>query len=52
MCMGNYAAVLQALVVLDMIDELADPAHDEIGQALASGEVAKRVRMSKRRRKK
>jgi len=50
--MGIYAAVLQALGLLDRLDQLADPAHDEIGQALASGELPKRVRMSTKRRKK
>jgi hypothetical protein len=50
--MGIYAAVLQALGMLDRLDQLADPSHDEIGQALASGELPKRVRMSGKRRKK
>jgi hypothetical protein len=50
--MGIYAAVLQALGLLDRLDQLADPTQDEIGQALASGELPKRVRMSGKRRKK
>ena len=50
--MGIYAAVLQALGMLDRLDQLADPTKDEIGQALASGELPKRVRMSGKRRKK
>lgn len=48
--MGIYAAVLQALGFLHRLDQLADPSHDEIGQALASAELPKRVRMSTRRR--
>jgi hypothetical protein len=50
--MGIYAAVLQALGMLDRLDRLADPSHDEIGQTLASGELPKRVRMSGKRSKK
>lgn len=49
--MGIYAAVLQALGLLDRLDQLADPAHDEIGRSLASGELPQRVRMSTKRRK-
>ncbi len=49
--MGIYAAVLQALGLLERLDQLADPARDEIGQALASAELPKRVRMPGKRRK-
>jgi hypothetical protein len=49
--MGIYASVLQALGLLDRLDQLADPAHDEIGRSLASGELPQRVRMSTKRRK-
>lgn len=44
--MGIYAAVLQALGLLKGLDQLADPSQDEVGQALASAELPKRVRMS------
>jgi len=50
--MGIYAAVLQSLGLLDGLDQLADPAHDEIGRSLTSGELPQRVRMSNKRRKK
>lgn len=49
--MGIYASVLQALGLLHKLDPLADPAHDEIGRSLASGELPQRVRMSSKRRK-
>ena len=49
--MGIYAAVLQALGLLDRLDQLADPAHDEIGLSLSSAELPQRVRMSTKRRK-
>ena len=42
---GIYAAVLQALGLLDGIKQLADPAQDEVGQSLSSAELPKRVRM-------
>lgn len=42
---GIYAAVLQALGLLDRLGQLADPAHDPVGQALAAAELPKRVRM-------
>lgn len=45
--MGIYAAVLQALGLLKGLDQLADPSQDEVGQALASAELPKRVRMSR-----
>lgn len=43
---GIYAAVLQALGLLDGLKQLADPAQDAVGQALSSAELPKRVRMS------
>ena len=49
--MGIYAAVLQALGLLDGLNQLADPAQDEIGKALSSAELPKRVRMSSAARK-
>jgi hypothetical protein len=42
---GIYAAVLQALGLLKGLDQLADPSQDEVGQALSSAELPKRVRM-------
>lgn len=42
---GIYAAVLQALGLLDGLGEIADIARDSVGQALASAELPKRVRL-------
>jgi transcriptional regulator with XRE-family HTH domain len=42
--MGIYAAVLQALGLLDGLGQLADPARDEVGLALAAEELPKRAR--------
>lgn len=42
---GIYAAVLQALGLLDGLAELADISHDQVGQALASAELPQRVRL-------
>src|SRR5215475_9653298 len=44
---GIYAAVLQALGLLDGLGEIADISHDSIGQALASAELPKRVRLKR-----
>ncbi|GAB5499442.1 MAG: hypothetical protein PsegKO_17530 [Pseudohongiellaceae bacterium] len=50
--MGIYAAVLQALGLLDGLGQLADPSRDEVGQTLSSAELPKRVRIpSKSRRR-
>ena len=49
--MGIYAAVLQALGLLDGLDQLADPARDEVGQAFLSAALPKRVRMPGKSRK-
>ncbi|MDR1647211.1 MAG: helix-turn-helix domain-containing protein [Zoogloeaceae bacterium] len=43
--MGIYAAVLQALGLLERLDQLANPANDPVGQALASARTPKRVRI-------
>lgn len=43
--MGIYAAVLQALGLIEGLDQLADPTRDEMGQALSSAELPKRIRM-------
>ncbi len=39
-----YAAVLNALGLLDGLGELADPMNDPVGQSLASADLPKRVR--------
>ncbi len=44
---GIYAAVLNALSLLDGLAALADPANDEIGMELASANLPKRVRLKK-----
>lgn len=47
---GIYAAVLQALGLLDGLAQIADPVHDMIGMALASDDLPKRVRLRTRKR--
>lgn len=42
---GIYAAVLQALGLLDGLGDIADIGRDTVGQALASAELPKRVRI-------
>lgn len=42
---GIYAAVLQALGLLDGLSQVADIATDRVGQALSSAELPKRVRL-------
>lgn len=44
---GIYAAVLQALGLLDGLGEIADIGRDRVGQALASAELPKRVRIKR-----
>ena len=41
---GIYAAVLQALGMLDGLGGLADPRHDDTGLAMASESLPKRAR--------
>ena len=43
--MGIYAAVLQALGLLDGLGNLAAPASDEVGLSLSDERLPKRVRM-------
>jgi hypothetical protein len=43
--MGIYAAVLQALGLLDRLNELADSSHDTTGVALATEKLPQRVRL-------
>ncbi len=42
---GIYAAVLQALGLLEGLSLLADPSVDEVGQALATEALPQRVRI-------
>lgn len=42
---GIYAAALQALGLLDGLGGIADIGRDSVGQALASAELPKRVRI-------
>jgi len=44
---GIYAAVLQALGLLDGLGQLADLSRDSVGQALAAAELPKRARLRK-----
>lgn len=44
---GIYAAVLQALGLLEGLGALADPTRDMVGQALASEALPKRVRLKR-----
>jgi transcriptional regulator with XRE-family HTH domain len=43
--MGIYAAVLQALGLLDGLGRIADISEDSVGQALASAELPARARL-------
>jgi transcriptional regulator with XRE-family HTH domain len=45
---GIYAAVLQALGLLDGITGIADISNDPVGQSLASAELPKRSRTRRR----
>ena len=46
---GIYAAVLQALGLLEGLGQLADPAKDEVGLALAAERLPKRIRIRQSR---
>ena len=46
---GIYAAVLQALGLLDGLGTLAEASKDEVGLAIASDNLPKRARLSRRR---
>ena len=48
---GIYAAVLNALGLLDGIGDLADITHDTVGQALATAELPARARIRRPSRK-
>lgn len=45
--MGIYAAVLQALGLLEGLGQLADIANDPVGQTLASAELPKRTHLKR-----
>jgi len=42
---GIYASVLQALGLLNGLEDVADIARDEVGQSLASANLPKRVHL-------
>jgi len=44
---GIYAAVLQALGLLDGLGAIADIAGDSVGQGLASADLPKRIRLKR-----
>jgi len=44
---GIYAAVLQALGLLDGLSQIADIGNDSVGQALASAELPKHVHLKR-----
>lgn len=48
---GIYAAVLNALGLLNGIADLADIAHDTVGQALATADLPARARIRRPSRK-
>ena len=47
---GIYAAVLQALGLLDGLGVLAEPSRDEAGLAIASDNLPQRIRLPRRRK--
>ncbi|RKP54886.1 XRE family transcriptional regulator [Pararobbsia silviterrae] len=49
--MGIYAAVLLALGLLGGLQEVADAAHDTVGQSLATAALPQRVRLPRSREK-
>jgi len=44
---GIYAAVLQSLGLLEALGNVADPASDSVGQALASEALPKRIHLKR-----
>ena len=42
---GIYAGVLQALGLLGGLQEVADAAHDTVGQSLANAALPQRIRL-------
>src|SRR3984957_8901767 len=49
---GIYAAVLQALGLLDGLGDVADISRDSVGQALATAELPARIRVRRPARQK
>ena len=47
---GIVAAVLQALNLLERLADVADAAHDDIGQSIAREELPKRAAMPRNRK--
>jgi len=45
--MGIYAAVLQALGLLEGLGKVADPASDSVGQALANEALPQRIHLKR-----
>ncbi len=48
---GIYAAVLNALGLLDALGQVADIGRDEVGQALASEALPRRIHLPRKTRK-
>ena len=48
--LGNYAAVLFALGMVDRLADIADPRHDTVGLALEEEHLPQRIRLPRRRR--
>lgn len=46
--MGIYAAVLQALGLLDRLSQMADISHDSVGQELASAGLPKHIHLRRK----
>src|ERR1700761_4334643 len=47
---GNYAAVLFALGLVDRIADLASATHDTVGRELEEEQLPERIRLSRRRK--
>jgi hypothetical protein len=44
-CKLGYAAVIQALGLLDALSRVADPSHDAVGLAMATENLPQRIRL-------
>jgi DNA-binding XRE family transcriptional regulator len=49
---GNYAAVLFALGLVDRMADLADAAHDKVGRELEEEQLPERIRLARPRKPK
>ncbi len=47
--LGNYAAVLFALGMIDRLADVADPRHDSVGRELEEEHLPQRIRFTRRR---